>query len=66
VPVLVLQGEEDQYGSIAQVDEVAERCYAPVDVMMIKSCRHSPHFDQAEATLAGIASFCNRLRQINI
>jgi len=48
------------------VDEVAERCYAPVDVMMIKSCRHSPHFDQAEATLAGVASFCNRLRQINI
>ena len=33
--------------------------------MMIESCRHTPHFDQAEATLAGIASFCNRLRQIN-
>ena len=66
VPVLVLQGEEDQYGSIAQVDEVAERCYAPVDVMMIESCRHTPHFDQAEATLAGIASFCNRLRQVNL
>ena len=65
VPVLVLQGQEDQYGSIAQVDEVTDRCYAPVDVMMLESCRHAPHFDQAEATLAGIVSFCTRLRQIN-
>ena len=65
VPVLVVQGEDDQYGSIAQVDEVATRCYAPVDVMMLEDCRHAPHFDQAEATLAGIDSFCTRLRQIN-
>ena len=65
VPVLVVQGEDDQYGSVAQVDEVAGRCYAPVDVMMLPSCRHAPHFDQTEATLAGIASFCDRLRKIN-
>ena len=62
---LVVQGEDDQYGSVAQVDEVADRCYAPVDVMMLPSCRHAPHFDQTEATLDGIASFCERLRQIN-
>lgn len=65
VPALVIQGCEDQYGTRAQVDEIVNRSYAPVDVALLEACRHSPHFDQPEKTLAAIADFTARLLRID-
>lgn len=64
VPVMVIQGREDQYGTLAQVEEVQERSYAPVDVMILENCRHAPHQDQPERTLDAIAEFVERLERI--
>lgn len=64
VPALVIQGEEDQYGTCAQVAEVETRSYAPVDVVMLADCRHSPHLDQPERTLSAVAEFLARLNRI--
>lgn len=64
IPVLAVQGREDQYGSLAQVDEIETRSYAPVDMAVIDDCRHAPHFEQPEQTLAAIAEFAARLRRI--
>jgi pimeloyl-ACP methyl ester carboxylesterase len=61
VPALVIQGREDQYGTLAQVREFETRSYAPVDVLIPDDCRHSPQFDQPEAVLAAIAAFAERL-----
>ena len=65
VPVLAIQGHDDQYGTMAQIDEVVDRCYAPVDVLAIEDCRHAPHLDAPQTTLDGIAGFCRRLADIN-
>ncbi|GAB4287205.1 MAG: alpha/beta hydrolase [Roseovarius sp.] len=64
VPVLVIQGRQDQYGTLAQVREIAERSYAPVDTLILDDCRHAPHLDRPEETLAAIADFAARLQRI--
>jgi pimeloyl-ACP methyl ester carboxylesterase len=64
IPALVIQGRDDQYGTMAQVTEVDTRSYAPVDVAVIDNCRHAPHLDQPDAVLAQITEFCARLERI--
>lgn len=54
VPVLVIQGEDDEYATRAQVDAVVEGVSGPVRALMLPSCGHSPQRDQPEATLAAI------------
>jgi len=64
VPSLVIQGAQDQYGTRAQVDAIAEGCYAPVEVLWLQDCRHAPHADQPVQVLAAIAEFVARLQRI--
>jgi len=61
VPALVIQGVDDQYGTLAQVRAIEERSSAPVESLILKACRHSPQFDQPEAALRAIAGFCANL-----
>ncbi len=58
VPALVIQGVDDQYGTLAQVQAIEARSPAPVQSLILEACRHSPQIDQPEATLAAIARFC--------
>lgn len=64
IPVLAIQGLEDQYGTPAQVLVIDERSYAPVDVVLLEDCGHSPHLEQSEKTLAEIETFAARLARI--
>ncbi len=59
-PILVIQGEQDEYGTRAQVDAI-HRGARNVEVLMLRDCGHSPHRDQPEATLRAITAFLNRL-----
>jgi pimeloyl-ACP methyl ester carboxylesterase len=61
VPVLVIQGEDDPYGTRAQVDAIARATRDRVDTLMLPACGHAPHRDQPEATLQAIATFVERL-----
>ncbi|MFK7854752.1 MAG: alpha/beta fold hydrolase [Granulosicoccus sp.] len=64
VPVLVLQGMQDKYGSIAQINEIENRIYAPLDVVLLENCQHSPHLEQTDITLNAIADYLQRLTRI--
>ncbi len=61
VPVAILQGEADQYGTIRQVEIAREECYCPVDVTLIPQSGHSPHREAPELTLATISDFVRRI-----
>jgi pimeloyl-ACP methyl ester carboxylesterase len=64
VPVLLIQGEDDQYGTMAQVSAVARQVSGPVETIMLPGCGHSPHQSpQKAATIATIASFVAKLRK---
>ena len=64
VPMLVVQGADDQYGTVAQVREIEARSYAPVDVEIFDGCRHSPHIECPERLLDSVKEFCARLDRI--
>jgi pimeloyl-ACP methyl ester carboxylesterase len=61
VPVQIVQGEGDQYGTLRQIEVAREECYCPVDVAMIADAAHSPHREAADATLEVVAGFANRI-----
>lgn len=64
IPTLAIQGRQDQYGTLAQIEEVETRSYAPVDMLVLDDCRHAPFIDQPEAVLKGVAEFTDRLTRI--
>jgi pimeloyl-ACP methyl ester carboxylesterase len=57
VPVAILQGTDDQYGTIRQIEIAREECYCPVEVTMIPGAGHSPHREMPGPTLDAIAAF---------
>ena len=57
VPVAILQGVDDQYGTMRQVEIAQEECYCPVDVAVIAGAGHSPHREAPDETLEAIADF---------
>ena len=59
VPVAVIQGADDQYGTIRQVEIAQEECYCPVDVTIIAGAGHQPHREAPAATLDAISDFAN-------
>jgi pimeloyl-ACP methyl ester carboxylesterase len=64
VPVLLIQGEDDQYGTVAQVEAIARQVSGPVETIMLPDCAHSPHQSlQKDTTIAAIAGFVARLRK---
>jgi pimeloyl-ACP methyl ester carboxylesterase len=60
-PMLVIQGEDDPYGTRAQVDAIARQAGGRVETLMLAQCGHAPHRDQPEATLAAMSAFVRRL-----
>ena len=58
VPALVIQGVDDQYGTLKQVRAIEASSPAPVQSLILERCRHAPQFDQPEATLEAIVQFC--------
>lgn len=61
-PVLVLQGCEDEYGTVRQV-EVIRATIPSASIVMLENCRHAPHRDQPEATLSAISQFLRGLQR---
>jgi pimeloyl-ACP methyl ester carboxylesterase len=57
VPSLVIQGRDDPYGTLAQVDAVERGAGAPVTRLVLDACGHSPHRDQPDAVVDAIRRF---------
>ena len=65
VPVQVVQGESDQYGTVRQVEIAQTECYCPVEVAMIAGAGHAPQRERADVTLDAIAGFANRILKLH-
>jgi pimeloyl-ACP methyl ester carboxylesterase len=65
VPVAILQGADDQYGTIRQIEIAQEECYCPVDVTVIPGAGHSPHREAPGGTLDVIAEFAGRILHVH-
>jgi pimeloyl-ACP methyl ester carboxylesterase len=62
-PILAIQGVDDEYGTMAQIEAIAAQATASPDVELLKlaDCRHSPHRDQMAAVIDAISRFADRL-----
>ena len=61
VPILIVQGEKDQYGTLKQVETAQEECFCPVEAAVLPGIRHDPCREAPELTLKTVADFINRL-----
>jgi pimeloyl-ACP methyl ester carboxylesterase len=61
VPLQIVQGEDDHYGTMRQIEIARAECYCPLDVSVIAEAAHSPQREAATETLAIIAEFANRV-----
>ena len=55
-PLLAIQGEDDPYGTMAQIDDIAA-AVAHARLVKLPQCGHSPHRDQPEAVAQAIQAF---------
>ena len=56
-PVLLIQGELDDYGTLRQIDAIADGVAGPATRLILPSCGHSPHRDRREEVLDAIVTF---------
>ena len=62
-PVLAIQGENDEYGTMAQLDAIRRQVKGPCEVLKLEDCGHSPHRDKPEETLKAVVDFvCEHLK----
>lgn len=57
VPVLVVQGEDDEYGTLRQLEAIEGGCASPVERLVLPACGHSPHREQEAPTLVAMSGF---------
>jgi pimeloyl-ACP methyl ester carboxylesterase len=61
VPILIVQGEDDQYGTVKQIEAAERDCYCPVEVALLPGAKHSPQREAPDVTLKTIADFASHL-----
>ena len=61
VPVLIMQGERDLYGTARQIEIAKQECSCPVEVALLPGIGHAPHREAPAAALRAVSDFANRL-----
>lgn len=61
VPMLLIQGEDDEYGTLAQIDRIEARATSPARRVVLARCGHSPQRDQEQAVIDAIVAFASNL-----
>ena len=64
-PALVIQGLDDQYGTMAQVEAIRRQSGGPVEVLALEDCQHSPQRDQPEKVIEAVGKFVAAVRGNN-
>lgn len=56
-PLMAIQGEDDAYGTMAQLDAIKRQVSGPCELVKLADCGHTPHKEQPEKTLAAVTRF---------
>jgi len=65
VPIQIVQGEADKYGTLRQIEIAQDECYCPVDVTVLRGIGHAPHREAPDGTLIAISDFVNRILHVH-
>jgi len=56
-PVLAIQGEQDEYGTMAQLEAIRRQVGGPCELLKLPACGHSPQRDQPDKVLQALVRF---------
>lgn len=61
VPMLLIQGKGDEYGSLDHIRAAEAQAGGPVETLILEDCGHSPQRDRPENVLAKVSEFTGSL-----
>ena len=56
-PVLVIQGDRDEYGTARQVEAITGGVSGPARAWLVPDCGHAPHLQAPQSVTEGVARF---------
>ncbi|HVT58207.1 MAG TPA: alpha/beta hydrolase [Thermoanaerobaculia bacterium] len=59
-PILVVQGKQDDFGTVAQVRAIETQAGGAVESVIVPGCGHTPHHQRRPAALAAMVEFLAR------
>lgn len=65
VPIEIIQGADDQYGTLRHIEIAQTECYCPVETTIVPGAGHSPQREAPEITLKAAADFAYRLLSLH-
>ncbi len=66
VPVLAIQGADDEYGSVLQLNAIKKNVSAVVTTYLLTDCGHFPHFEKEKEVLTLMKDFINLINKEQI
>lgn len=60
VPLLLIQGRQDEYATAAHLDTIEARSGGQVETLWLSPCRHAPHKDRPEDVAHALVDFVGR------
>jgi pimeloyl-ACP methyl ester carboxylesterase len=59
-PLLLVQGNDDEYGTVRQIEAIERQVSGPVEVLTVPACGHAPHREHPKLTLDTMTEFIQR------
>ncbi|MFN7332094.1 MAG: alpha/beta fold hydrolase, partial [Flavobacterium sp.] len=56
-PALIIQGEDDEFGTPAQVEAIVAGCSGPAQAWLIPGVQHNPHKEVPEEVIKKVEFF---------
>ena len=63
-PILAIQGEDDEFGTVQQVDSITALVSGSCQIRMIAACGHTPHYEAKDVVLAEMTNFIGDLSRL--
>ena len=60
-PTLLIQGTDDRYGTLRQVEAIQQQIAAPCTPLILPDCGHAPHIDQQRTVHQAMSDFIEQL-----
>lgn len=60
-PTLLVQGEEDEYGTLSQLDAIDASLGTPADRLVVAGAGHAPHLSHPQQVTEGVVGFVSGL-----
>jgi pimeloyl-ACP methyl ester carboxylesterase len=61
-PTLVIQGENDRYGTLEQLNLLEENIGGSIETLVLADCGHAPQVDHPDIVLDAMTEFCRQLQ----